>query len=211
MNDHHHQALSMMNTAVALVLLIPLLLVLTVTEREIANLNQKLKASNTSKPAQLPQKRPDQPPVITISEVEVYSFASGQFELTPGFMRYIADKLIPQLGGLAATYSCDVIDVIGHTDEQPVQTASNLDKSLLSTGNDRSIHLQPGSNLDLGFLRASAVIRAIQADGRLGAMHFYAYSAGQTILPGGEIASPEKRPPSDATRRRIEIRLRRSK
>jgi hypothetical protein len=182
--------------------------------RETADLNQKLKTSNSPAPAQPappPPKRPDQPPVITISEAEVYSFASGKFELTPGFTRYIADTLIPQLEELAATYRCDVIDVIGHTDGQPVQTASNLDHSLLRAGNDRSIHMQPGSNLDLGFLRASAVIRAIQGDGRLGAVHFYAYSAGQTILPGGVMASSEKRPPSDAKRRRIEIRLRRSK
>lgn len=152
--------------------------------------------------------RLDQPPVITVSEAQVYSFASGKADLTPEFTQYIAQTIVPRLVQLAGVYACDVVEVIGHTDEQTVRSSSNLDRALL---NGSSMNLSPGSNLDLGFLRAFAVVRALRSDGRLTGTLYYAYSAGQTIMPDGQIAGPEKDPQPDASRRRIEIRLRRSR
>ena len=210
--------LSMMNAAVSLVLLIPLLLLLVGRHREIVEIGQRLAAkekevSDMESHTRVSGtgERLDQPPVITISEAQVYSFASGRADLTAEFARFIADSIVPRLVEFALVYSCDVIEVIGHTDEQTVRSASNLDGALLGGFQNPSVQLSPGSNLDLGFLRAWAVVRALQADGRLMGKLYYAYSAGQTILPDGQIAVPEKEPLPDASRRRIEVRLRRSR
>lgn len=212
------RSLPMMNAAVSLVLLIPLLLLLAARHREFLDLGRRfaekekqcvaLESCNQISPV---GERLDQPPVITISEAQVYSFASGRADLTAEFSRFIADSIVPNLVDLARLYSCDVVEVIGHTDEQTVRSASNLDRSLLHGFRNPSAQLSPGSNLDLGFLRAWSVVRALQADRRLVSKLYYAYSAGQTILPDGQIAVPEKDPLPDASRRRIEVRLRRSR
>jgi hypothetical protein len=212
------RSLSMMNAAVSLVLLIPLLLLLAARHREFVDLGARF-ADKEKQYAELQSRgqispggeRLDQPPVITISEAQVYSFASGRADLTAEFARFIADSLVPRLLDIARIYSCDVIEVIGHTDEQTVRSASNLDGILLDGFRNPSAQLSPGSNLDLGFLRAWAVVRALQADTRLVGKLYYAYSAGQTIMPDGQIAVPEKEPQPDASRRRIEVRLRRSR
>lgn len=212
------RALSMMNAAVSLALLIPLLLLITAHRRDLLAMGRRLNAKDkqivdlqSRSQAVRPVERLDQPPVITVSEAQVYSFASGKADLTPEFTQYIAQTIVPRLVQLAGVYACDVIEVIGHTDEQTVRSSSNLDRALLSGFPHNSTNLTPGSNLDLGFLRAFAVVRALRSDGRLTGKLYYAYSAGQTIMPDGQIAGPEKDPQPDASRRRIEIRLRRSR
>jgi flagellar motor protein MotB len=211
-----------MNNAVVLVILIPLLLLMweqsqqapkpnqqaVVTEEawrgaqaEISRLKDQVTQAGTN----------DQPPIITISDTEVYSFPSGKAELSPDFERLLTDAIIPKLEKLARDYRCDIIEVIGHTDEQPIGLASNLDVALLPALNNGSMTLTAGSNLDLGSMRAWSVIRFLKADVRLAGKRFYGYSAGQTILPDGNIAAPAKPPQNDPARRRIEIRLRRLK
>jgi len=212
------RALSMMNAAVSLALLIPLLLLMTAHRRDILDMGRRLNAKDkqiedlqSRNQAARPGEWLDQPPVITVSEAQVYSFASGRADLTPEFTQYIARTIVPRLVQLAGVYACDVIEVIGHTDEQTVRSSSNLDRALLNGFRRTSTQLSPGSNLDLGFLRALAVVRALRSDGRLAGKLYYSYSAGQTIMPDGQIAGPEKDPQPDASRRRIEIRLRRSR
>jgi flagellar motor protein MotB len=180
-----------MNAAVGLVILIPLLLLIWEDQQQ-------------------PPKPLDQPPIIILREAEGYSFATGKANLSPDFNRLLTDSIIPKLDKLAKEYRCDIIEVIGHTDETPVDGISNLDGVLLPALNGGTFEMSAGSNLDLGMMRAWSVIRFLQADGRLNSTKLYGYSAGQTILPNGEVAVPAKKPENDASRRRIEIRLRRS-
>jgi len=191
--DH---ALSLMNAAVAMVILIPLLLLMW--EQSMHN-------------KQGSGREDDQPPIITVSEAEVYSFASGKAQLSPQFKGLLTGTIVPKLEKLAADYRCDIIEVIGHTDEQSIGLASNLDTALLSVINGKSVTLIAGSNLDLGLMRAWSVASLLKSDGRLAGKKIYGYSAGQIILPGGNIAAPAKDPKNDPSRRRIEIRMRRSK
>jgi flagellar motor protein MotB len=72
------------------------------------------------------------PPIISLSEAEGYFFKSGSAELTPQFR----DKLLSKVSDilkLINEYDVDVIEVVGHTDEQPLGVRqSNLDRDLAS-------------------------------------------------------------------------------
>lgn len=217
MNIHRNESsLSFKHATIALILVVPLLLLIEATIREVTSVRAHLQKDSRRIAGQrlTPRgtgERLDQPPVITVSEADVYSFPSGEAVLSNSFQALLRNTIIPHLAKLSARYRCDIIEVIGHTDEQPVHSASNLDGALLRALNREPQALRPGSNVDLGFLRAWAVIAAIRDDPRLAGKTFYAYSAGQTILPGGPVAKPEDTPRRDASRRRIEIRIRRSK
>jgi hypothetical protein len=111
----------------------------------------------------------------------------------------------------------DTLEIIGHTDGAPLSSAGNLDKKLpdVLAGRFKISTLTPGSNNDLGLLRALAVreqweqfIDTHDRRNILKNIHIRCYSAGQTILPYAE-NSPEaddfRRP--DPRARRIEMRL----
>jgi outer membrane protein OmpA-like peptidoglycan-associated protein len=71
------------------------------------------------------------PPIINLSEANGYFFATGRAELTPDFEYGLRTSVARRLLQIAASYDVDVIEVIGHTDEQPVSgRASNLDRNL---------------------------------------------------------------------------------
>jgi len=176
--------------------------------------------------------RRDVPPIITLSEARGYFFRSGRADLTEDFRRQLRDIVIPQLATHRRSYGVTVIEVIGHTDEQPLRrptdgqpresqddhqplgnaATSTLDFDLLPFvhGNASSEVAPPAAdNVGLGMVRAAAVARALRGDSRLAGMVILPLSAGQTTEvsdllaePGGEIADQE--------RRRIEIRMRRS-
>src|SRR5262249_27700726 len=100
------------------------------------------------------------PPIISLSEADGYFFKVGSAELDDTFKARLRDKIIPRLIELAHEYKVDVIEVIGHTDEQPiVQRSSNLDISLLGVlkGNGGVQTLIPADNAGLGIARAVAV------------------------------------------------------
>ncbi|MCM0591972.1 MAG: flagellar motor protein [Gloeotrichia echinulata IR180] len=116
----------------------------------------------------------------------------------------------------------DVIEVIGHTDGEEVgvlkscnnQNGGNLDQQLeaVSTLNKNVAILCPGSNADLGLIRALAVVKELKnvqiqkKKGRFKQLNFRAYSAAQLLLPEDKgFAKPNRN--SDANRRRIEIRF----
>jgi len=121
----------------------------------------------------------------------------------------------------------EVIEVVGHTDGQPVtqekspgesqcklHKKSSLDEYLeeVAIGNKNIGILYPCSNADLGLMRALAVVKELQTvqqgkDGRLKKVSFRAYSAAQLLLPENKgFAKPEPRN-EDLKRRRIEIRF----
>ncbi len=116
-------------------------------------------------------------------------------------------------------FDVDTVVVIGHTDGQAVSgSSSNLDVLVerVAAGSESVTELTPGSNADLGLMRALAVVRKLQdiqkSDGRLKGLDprkgFRVYSAGQLTLKNGEFAQPDPNPNQD--RRRIEIRFTKS-
>ena len=76
---------------------------------------------------------------------------------------------------------------------------------MIANGKTTINTLNPGSNADLGLMRALAVIQEIQKTKRLKNIKFRAYSAGQLYLFSGNLAPINRKP--DETRRRIEIRF----
>lgn len=113
-----------------------------------------------------------------------------------------------------------VLEIIGHTDGQPLSSGrGNLDTKLpyyLTDDGYEVENLKPGSNNDLGLLRALAIRKAWasyienQSDSRvLGSVKIHCYSAGQTIPPTDEnLMSSETYLRKNAASRRIEMRLR---
>ena len=156
--------------------------------------------------------RRDVPPIVTLTEARGFFFRSGRADLSTQFREQLRDVVVPQLAAHRQSYGVTVIEIIGHTDEQPLGgTHSTLDSDLLRVLRADEVVVAPvaADNVGLGMLRAAAVGRALSADPRLAGIVILPLSAGQTtevsdILaePGGEVAERE--------RRRIEIRMRRS-
>lgn len=118
---------------------------------------------------------------------------------------------MPKLLAAGEDFDVDVIEVIGHTDEQAIfQKYSNLDKELLEVakGTGAISALQPGDNAGLGLARAVSVARALAASGRLGKFRILPLSGGQLIDTNDTVAQGTGGDVRE--RRRIEIRLRRS-
>ncbi|OUL31306.1 hypothetical protein [Nostoc sp. 106C] len=115
----------------------------------------------------------------------------------------------------------DVIEVIGHTDGEEVgflkcsdRDGGNLDTKLeeVATRNKDVSILCPGSNADLGLMRALAVVKELQnvqrqkKAGLFKRLKFRAYSAAQLLLPDDQGFAPPDRN-DNPKRRRIEIRF----
>ena len=152
------------------------------------------------------------PPIINLSEAGGYFFATGSAELTPNFATELRTVVIDKLLEIADAYDVDVIEVIGHTDEQPVNgRASNLDRSLagVTTGASAPGALQWADNAGLGLARALSVVERLSADPRLKSFRILPLSAAQLIGTDGRITHWDNH--GDVReRRRIEIRMRKS-
>lgn len=167
---------------------------------------------------------------IIVLPSEEYKFASGSAELPNNLSNDIQNNLKDgkilqaikqQLDN--AQNIIDIIEVIGHTDGQEVGSLNchqkfgkrgNLDKELeaVATQDKKVSILCPGSNTDLGLMRALAVIKELQKaqnqekTGRFKQVSFRAYSSGQLLLPQNRgFAKPQRK--EDKQRRRIEIRF----
>jgi hypothetical protein len=152
------------------------------------------------------------PPIINLSEADGYFFAAGSAELTPNFAAALRGTVIDRLLQIAGAFDVDVIEVIGHTDEQPVSgQTSNLDRRLaaVTLGESGVGGLQWADNAGLGLARALAVVELLSADPRLRGFRILPLSAAQLIGTDGRITHWEGQ--SDVPeRRRIEIRMRKS-
>ena len=75
----------------------------------------------------------DWPPIITLSEANGHYFDTGSAVLSEQFREALSGPVIDELRRNIADYpDVNVIEVIGHTDEQPlVQRPSNLDELLM--------------------------------------------------------------------------------
>ena len=152
------------------------------------------------------------PPVLIIQNSGEFKFQSGSAVLPSALKSYIKKELVNKIEEITAGSKTYSVEVIGHTDGQILGGEnSNLDQNLEKVANGKlaMTKLQPGSNADLGLMRALAVVKQlqkIQAKGRLPNLQFHAYSAAQLFLPNSkEFAAVDRSP--NSSRRRIEIRF----
>jgi outer membrane protein OmpA-like peptidoglycan-associated protein len=156
---------------------------------------------------------PGTPPILLIKD-ENSRFDLGSAVIPPTMLNYIKNKLVPDIESTTKSYNINTVEIIGHTDEQPIGIInSNLDNNLevaASQGGSVS-RLKAGSNADLGLMRSLAVVKEllkIQQQNKMPGIQFRAYSAAQLILPNGEFAPiPQQKRQSEPNRRRIEIRF----
>lgn len=146
-------------------------------------------------------------PIVIDEKSGKFKFQSGSAELSPALKTYIRQRIIPAIETITKDREIDFIQVIGHTDGQGIQQTSNLDKNIESVASRKQSvkMLVPGSNTDLGLMRALAVVQEIESTGKLKNVKFRAFSAGQLYLPSGKLAAVNR--DADASRRRIEIRF----
>jgi outer membrane protein OmpA-like peptidoglycan-associated protein len=159
----------------------------------------------------------DKPPIITVADGGNF-FPSGsavvgvEFEkdLKTFAFSKIAEEILSR--NLYGQGDVNTLEIIGHTDGIRVNGRGNLDEELPSilSGLTREFgKLRPGSNNDLGLLRALAIRNAWQDFAReheesalLSKIAVRTYSAGQT-LPVTQGRFSEE----DSRARRIELRL----
>ena len=141
------------------------------------------------------------PPIIIDERSLAFSFPSGGAELPSGLRDYIANTVVTNIEKTIENQNIEFIQIIGHTDAKAVKNTGNLDLLLedAARGNVPIAQLKAGSNIDLGLMRAVAVLQELRRSRRLNNVSFRAYSAGQLYLAEGQT--------SDASRRRIEIRF----
>ena len=155
----------------------------------------------------------DWPPIITLSEANGHYFDTGSAVLSEKFREALSEQVIDELLRIIVDYpDVNVVEVIGHTDEQPlVHRPSNLDDLLMPVLrlNSGVSQLIPADNAGLGLARAVSVTEVLLKDERLSRLAILPYSGAQLINvndslvrtgTGGDVKE----------RRRIEIRLRKS-
>ena len=152
------------------------------------------------------------PPIINLSEAGGYYFASRSAELRPDFEAVLRTAVTDKLIDIGASFQVDVIEVIGHTDERPVNGGlSNLDRELglVTSGANGVGVLQPADNAGLGLARALAVVKVLSAEPRLRNFRILPLSGAQLIGTDGRLTRWDEQ--GDVReRRRIEIRMRKS-
>lgn len=151
------------------------------------------------------------PPFFNLSEADGYYFDSGKATLRPEFKENLKIRVIPKLAENIREYDVDVVEVIGHTDEVPMVGRSNLDSQLISasTGKVDIGNLRSTDNAGLAIARAVSVVQLLRADPSLKRVAILPLSAAQMIVPTDKLADGTSAE-SNQSRRRIEIRLRRS-
>lgn len=178
------------------------------TAEEVSQLQEQLENAREAA-----AQTPENPPLIILSERnQSYRFAVGSSDISEEFETALQERIIPLLEAQSQRCNCDAIEVIGHTDNLPVSGGrSNLDEKLIRAFNQAETpNLVPGSNLDLGMMRALSIIRYLkqaQQQGRLTEIeYFLPYSAGQMLKPNHTLdTSPAAT--GNESRRRIEMRL----
>ena len=150
------------------------------------------------------------PPIINLSEAGGYYFTSGSAALTPEFEGKLETSIAEQIADNLERYKVDVVEVIGHTDEQRVaRSFSNLDDASIGVIDGRLPvdALQPADNAGLGLARAIAVANILKANANLKDVTVLPMSAAQLVVPGDKLTAGQAGDVQE--RRRIEIRIRR--
>jgi hypothetical protein len=120
--------------------------------------------------------------------------------------------VIPQIVEISRQFEVDVIEVVGHTDEQTIAPRpSNLDKELLPVlrGEKEIKTLIPADNVGLGLTRAIAIVEVLRRDRSLINYRILPLSGAQLIQTDESLSSGSAKA-NVPERRRIEIRLRKS-
>lgn len=149
----------------------------------------------------------EKPPLLSLTEAESFRFATGSYALSDEFRRALRQRL-PEIRETIQRYRVDTVEVIGHTDGQPSSGAGDLDRRLPALPAGRApTGIQPGSNADLGLLRALAVADALRRslDPSGTTLTIRPYSAGSLLDPEGRPIPADTR--SRPERRRIDVRF----
>jgi flagellar motor protein MotB len=153
------------------------------------------------------------PPIIRLSEADGNFFRTGSAELSPEFRERLLASTPEQIVALLKKYDVDVIEVVGHTDEQPVGLRqSNLDRDLVPVlRNYASVaSLVPADNAGLGLARAVSVVSMLSRSPLLSGYKLIPMSGAQLINTDETLAIAGSFSGDVRERRRIEIRLRKS-
>jgi flagellar motor protein MotB len=160
------------------------------------------------------QPRPEeQPPIITLRDTDGFSFDPGSADITPDFLARLAKEVVPKLTSFGEKYGAQIVEVIGHTDGTSIndrlRVKANLDEFLGQYLDPSStISVFPYDNVGLGISRAVSVARALRQSGLPAKFDIQPLSAAYLIgVDDRTLAAPRRH--DDASRRRIEIRLRR--
>ena len=151
------------------------------------------------------------PPIISLPEAENYSFKIGSAELTENFKMQLDSDIIEEILDTLSQYDADLIEIIGHTDLQPMSRArvSNLDTAARDFFQAKTnIALRAKDNVGLGYARALSVTKHLRENPKLQSYTILPYSAAQMITPDGTITK-EGDDFESSQLRRIEIRVRR--
>jgi len=151
------------------------------------------------------------PPIISLPEAENYSFKLGSAQLTESFKGQLSNEIVNQILRTLSEYDADLIEVIGHTDLQPMSMArvTNLDKSALEYFETTDkVSLRARDNAGLGYARALSVTKHLLQTPELKDYTILPYSAAQMVTPNHTITTKNDKFDSSQLRR-IEIRVRR--
>lgn len=151
------------------------------------------------------------PPIISLSEAQNYSFKVGKANLAPQFERALRESIAEEILNILIAYDADVIEVIGHTDPQPMRNNINTNLDNFSVGflnSDETVNLSAGDNAGLGYARALSVTKELMKVPALKGYSILPYSAAQMITPDEKLYN-ESSSYSSSQLRRIEIRVRR--
>lgn len=149
----------------------------------------------------------EKPPLLSLTEAESFRFSTGSYTLTSQFKAALQARL-PEIRQTINKYRIDTVEIIGHTDGRPSSGTSNLDFRLPSAGTSSEMNgFNPGSNIDLGLLRAIAVANYLRSllEQKDQPLMIRPYSAGSLIDTAGHYAPADDR--DRAERRRIEVRF----
>jgi flagellar motor protein MotB len=152
------------------------------------------------------------PPIISLSEANGHYFKTGSAELSPEFKFELTNETPSRILERIKQYDVDVIEVVGHTDEQPISSRpSNLDGELLPVlRNATSVsNLVPADNAGLGLARAVSVLSVLRQSPLLQDYKLIPLSGAQ-LVNMDETLAISGNPGDIPERRRIEIRLRKS-
>lgn len=163
-------------------------------------------------------KKHQQPPLITLDDAQGYRFNLSRATLSIEFQNKIKQSIATKILNQAKRYNCDTVEIYGYTDGLPFSKNHNskyFDKLLHKclTHNCNIDKIKSSSNLELGMQRAIAVVNYLKPyliKKNSPIKNILPYSGGQFINEKGDISSL-KDTKSNTHRRRIEIRLSRSK
>jgi flagellar motor protein MotB len=153
------------------------------------------------------------PPIFRLSEADGNYLKTGSAELSPEFREKLTTSTPEQIAALIKKYDVDVIEVVGHTDEQPVGVRqSNLDRGLVPVLRNYAevASLAPADNAGLGLARAVSVVSVLSRSPLLAGYKLIPLSGAQLVNTDETLAIDGFFSGDVRERRRIEIRLRKS-